>query len=53
MRVAVSRRAAYCLWLENNLKAATLLQTEQPGLDLSRELFESSGCDALAGLRPW
>mmetsp|Transcript_22119 Transcript_22119/g.44365 ORF Transcript_22119/g.44365 Transcript_22119/m.44365 type:complete len:246 (+) Transcript_22119:111-848(+) len=52
-RVAVSRSAAYCLWLENNLEHATLLQTEEPGLALSRELFLNSGCDALAGLRPW
>ena len=53
VRVAVSRRAAYCLWLENNLKHATLLQTAEPGLDLSRELYLSEKCDALAGLRPW
>ena len=53
VRVAVSRRAAYCLWLENNLKSATLMPTPEPGLDLSRELFLAEGCDALAGLRPW
>ena len=53
VRVAVSRRAAYCLWLENNLRHATLLQTAEPGLDLSRELFLTEKCDALAGLRPW
>jgi len=53
VRVAVSRRAAYCLWLENNLERATLLQTAEPGLDLSRELFLAEQCDALAGLRPW
>ena len=53
VRVAVSRRAAYALWLENNLKRASLLQTAEPGLDLSRELYLSERCDALAGLRPW
>lgn len=55
VRVGVSRRAAYCLWLEKNLQSATLLQTEEPGLDLSRALFEDeeADLDALAGLRPW
>ena len=52
VRIAVSRRAAYCLWVENNLERATLLQTDEPGVDLSCELFLSEKCDALAGLRP-
>ena len=52
-RIAVSRRAAYCLWLENNLEHATLHPTVEPGLDLSRELYEKDGLEALAGLRPW
>ena len=53
VRVAVSNRAAYCLWLEDHLKQATLIPTAEPGLDLSRELYLSQNCDALAGLRPW
>jgi len=53
VRIAVSRRAAYCLWLERNLQAATLVQTAEPGLALSRVLFEREELDVLAGLRPW
>jgi len=53
VRVAVSRRAAYCLWLEANLRSATLMQTAEPGLELSRALFMDERCDVLAGLRPW
>ena len=51
--VAVSRRAAYELWLSANLERATLHRTAEPGLLLSRELFLSEGHDVLAGLRPW
>ena len=51
--VAVSRRAAYCLWLEANLRRATLVRTDEPGLARSRALFDERRCDALAGLRPW
>ena len=52
-RVCVSRRAAYCLWLEANLERADLVQTSEPGLALSADLFVDEACDALAGLRPW
>lgn len=52
-RIAVSRRAAYCLWLEANLEEATLERTAAPGLDASRALYDDARCDALAGLRPW
>ena len=52
-RVAVSRRAAYCLWLENNLQHAELRQTAEPGLDLSRQLYADENLEVLAGLRPW
>ena len=52
-RVALSQRAAYCLWLENNLEHAELCQTAEPGLDLSRELYEREQLEVLAGLRPW
>lgn len=49
----MSRRAAYCLWLEANLRRATLVRTAAPGLAASRALFDDRRCDALAGLRPW
>lgn len=51
--IGVSRRAAYCLWLEANLQRATLVQTTEPGLDLSWSMFCEQNLDALAGLRPW
>eukprot|EP00900_Chrysochromulina_parva_P022862 jgi/Chrpa1/5209/Chrysochromulina_OHIO_Genome00002624-RA len=52
-RVAVSRRTAYCLWLENHLQHAELRQTAEPGLDLSRQLYADENLEVLAGLRPW
>ena len=52
-RIAVSARAAYDLWLTDNLAHATLVRTDEPGLQQSLELFQSGGFDALAGLRPW
>ena len=53
VRVAASRRAAFCLWLEKNLQRATLVQTLEPGLEASAALFEDQRLDALAGLRPF
>jgi len=53
VRVCVSARAAYDLWLTANLQHASLTRTDEPGLDRSRTLFDSGGFDALAGLRPW
>ncbi len=52
-KIAVSARSAYDLWLTSNLKHAALVRTEDPGLDLSLELYRSGNFDALAGLRPW
>jgi len=52
-RVAVSRRTAYCLWLEIHLQHAELRQTAEPGLDLSRQLYADENLEVLAGLRPW
>lgn len=49
-RIAVKARAAYCLWLERNLRHAALVQV--PSLDASYEAFVDQGLDALAGLRP-
>ena len=50
VRVAVSARSAYGLWLENNLKNATLIQVS--GLDAAFNKFIEDKLDVLAGLRP-
>lgn len=50
VRVAVSARSAYGLWLENNLKNAELIQVS--GLDGAFNKFMDDKLDALAGLRP-
>ena len=50
IRIAVKERAAYDLWLSDNLKHATLERA--PSLDASFELFRDAQLDALAGLRP-
>jgi polar amino acid transport system substrate-binding protein len=50
VRVAVSARSAYGLWLENNLKNATLIQVS--GLDAAFNKFMEDKLDVLAGLRP-
>jgi polar amino acid transport system substrate-binding protein len=50
VRIAVKGRAAYGLWLENNLQHAELVRTET--IDASFDTFVDQGLDALAGLRP-
>jgi polar amino acid transport system substrate-binding protein len=50
VRIAVSGRSAYDLWLERNIKHATLDRAN--GLEAAYELFVSGKFDALAGLRP-
>lgn len=50
VRIAVTARSAYDLWLERNIHRATLLRTES--LDSACELFVKDGLEALAGLRP-
>ena len=50
VRVAVSARSAYDLWLERHVRHAELVRAE--GLDASFELFVDKRLDALAGLRP-
>ena len=50
IRIAVSARSAYDLWLERNIKHAELVRTQ--GLDASFELFVNDKLEALAGLRP-
>lgn len=50
IRIAVTARAAYDLWLERNIRHATLVRAEGPGGGV--ELYLREGLDALAGLRP-
>jgi polar amino acid transport system substrate-binding protein len=50
VRIAVKERAAYDLWLKENLQHATLLRA--PSLDDSFTLFQDEGLEVLAGLRP-
>jgi polar amino acid transport system substrate-binding protein len=50
VRIAVSARSAYDLWLENNIRNATLLRAS--GLDAAYVKFIDEKLDVLAGLRP-
>ena len=50
VRIAVSARSAYDLWLVNNIKHATLVQVS--GLDAAYDKFMSDKLEVLAGLRP-
>ena len=50
IRIAVSARSAYDLWLERNIKHATLVRSD--GLNSAVEMFVRDKLDALAGLRP-
>lgn len=50
VRIAVSQRSAYELWLSDNIEHATLEMAQ--GLDASFELFVEHKLEALAGLRP-
>jgi len=50
IRIAVTARSAYDLWLERNIRHATLLRTDS--LDSAYDLFVAEGLEALAGLRP-
>lgn len=50
VRIAVSARSAYGLWLENNIKHATLVPVS--GLDAAFNKFVGDKLDVLAGLRP-
>jgi polar amino acid transport system substrate-binding protein len=49
-RIAVRRGAAYCLWLERNIKHATVLSSEAADAPLNQ--FVAEKLEALAGLRP-
>jgi len=48
--IATKGRAAYGLWLENNLKYAELVKTDS--IDSSYDAFVEQGLEVLAGLRP-
>ncbi len=50
IRIATMGRAAYGLWLENNLEHAELVKTDS--IDSSFDAFVDQGLDVLAGLRP-
>lgn len=50
VRIAVSGRSAYGLWLERNIKRATLVPVGS--LADATETFRRDGLEALAGLRP-
>ena len=50
VRISVSKRSAYGLWLERNIRHATLVPSGS--LDESFEQFVAGRLDALAGLRP-
>jgi len=49
-RISVKERAAYDLWLTDNLKHATLVRSAS--MDESLHLFTEQSLDVLAGLRP-
>jgi len=50
VKIAVSHRSAYDLWLTRNIQDAELVHAQ--GLDASFDLFVEQKLDALAGLRP-
>jgi polar amino acid transport system substrate-binding protein len=51
VRIAVTARSAYDLWLARNIKAAQLVRSEGGG-DVAFRQFVDDGIEALAGLRP-
>lgn len=50
VRISVTGRSAYGLWLDRNIKHAKLVRSDT--LDSAYERFVSEGLEALAGLRP-
>jgi len=50
VRIAVTGRSAYGLWLDRNIKRATLMRSET--LDSAFEQFVRDKLEALAGLKP-
>ena len=50
VRIAVTARAAYDLWLERNIRHAALVRTDT--IDSAFKRFADDKLEALAGLRP-
>jgi polar amino acid transport system substrate-binding protein len=50
VRIAVTARSAYDLWLDRNIKQATLIRSNS--LDAAFDQFVADKLEALAGLRP-
>ena len=50
VRIAVTARAAYDLWLERNIRSAALVRTDS--IDSAFKRFVDDGLEVLAGLRP-
>jgi len=50
VRISVSEKSAYELWLSRNIKHAQLIRTQ--GIDASFDTFVGQKMDALAGLKP-
>jgi polar amino acid transport system substrate-binding protein len=50
VRISVTGRSAYGLWLDRHIKAATLVKTGT--LDSAYEQFVNDGLEVLAGLKP-
>ena len=50
VRIAVAERSAYHLWLERNIKRATLVAA--PGIEASYQAFVKDKLEVLAGLKP-
>jgi polar amino acid transport system substrate-binding protein len=50
IRIAVTARSAYGLWLDLNIKHATLVHTDS--LDAALERFKNEKLEVLSGLRP-
>lgn len=50
IRIAVTARSAYDLWLERNIRHATLIRTDS--LDSACDVFVADKLEVLAGLRP-
>ena len=50
VRIAVTARSAYDLWLERSIRNATVLRSDS--LDAATQQFREEGLEALAGLRP-
>ena len=50
VRIAVTGRAAYGLWLERNIRHASLVRTDT--LDSAYDAFVRDGLEVLAGLKP-